>query len=156
MVHRTYYGLGPPDAAVGAVEGLKPYAAELLALQAECSPLEPDYMALSIALDGLQTAAYHFTRRRDFYHELRSDRPTYHGRDNRLRDRAEAIAAFQALTPYVDQLRKLQFQCRPFGRDYCALDIAKQILETAAFHFIREERFYGARSDSAGPTRPAL
>jgi hypothetical protein len=156
MVHRTYYGLGPPDAAVRAFEGLKPFAAELLALQSECPPREPDDMALSIALDGLQTAAYHFTRRRDFYHELRSDRPPHRPGNNRLRDRAEAIAAFQALTPYVDQLRKLQLECRPFGRDYCALDIAKQSLETAAFHFTREERFYGARSDSVGATRPAL
>ncbi|CAN7660087.1 hypothetical protein LJR225_005249 [Phenylobacterium sp. LjRoot225] len=155
MVHRTYYGLGPPDAAVCAFEGLKPYAAELLALQSECRPLGSDYMAVGVALDGLQTAAYHFTRRRDFYHELESGRPTYREGNDRLSDRAEAIATFRALTPHVEQLRKLQLQCRPFGRDYCALEIAKQSLETAAFHFTREERFYAARNDSAGPIRPA-
>lgn len=155
MVHRTYYGLGPPDAAVRAFEGLKPYAVELLALQSECPPLGPGYMALGVALDGLQTAAYHFTRRRDFYHELEATRPPYREGNNRLGDRTEAIAAFRALAPYVHQLSKLQFMCRPFGRDYCALDIAKQCLDTAAFHFTREERFYAARSDSAGPIRPA-
>jgi len=156
MVHRTYYGLGPPEAAVREFEALKPYVVELLALQAECPPFGPDYMALRIPLDGLETAAYHFTRRRNFYHQLEADRPKHRAGNSRLSDRCEAAAIFQALTPYADQLRKLQSRCRPYGRDYCALDIAKQSLETAAFHFTREEHFYGARGDSAGPTRPAM
>lgn len=156
MVHRTYYGLGPPEAAVREFDGLKPYVVQLLDLRSECPQLGPDHMAFGIALDGLQTAAYHFTRRRDFYHQLEAAEPRAPVGNHRLGDRAEVIAVFQALTPYADQLRKLQGRCRPFGRDYLALDIAKQSLESTAFHFTREANFYGARGDSAGPTRPAL
>lgn len=156
MVHRTYIGLGPPEAAVREFDGLKPYVVQLLALRSECAHLGPDHMAIGIALDGLQTAAYHFTRRRHFYHELEEDGPRTPAGNNRLSDRVEAIAAFQALTPYAGHLRRLQGRCRPFGRDYLALDIARQSLESAAFHFTREASFYGARGDSAGPTRPAL
>lgn len=157
MVHRTYCGLGTLDAALREFEALTPYAQELRGLQCECPPMGPDYMAMGIALDGLQTAAYHFTRRRHFYHATDElVRAGARAGNNRLADRREAVAAFQALTPYADRLRALQGRCRPFGRDYLALDIAKQSLETAAFHFTRVPHFYGARGDSAGPTRPAL
>jgi len=156
VVHRTYYGLGPPEAAIREFEALKPYVAGLLGLQAECLPRGPDHMAFGIALDGLQTAAYHFTRRRDFYFELTEERRQGGGGNGRLSDRAEAIIAFQALAPYASKLSNLQLRCRPFGRDYLALDIAKQSLDSAAFHFTREAHFYGARADSSGPTRPAL
>jgi hypothetical protein len=47
----------------------------------------------------------------------------------------------------------MQGRCRPFGRDYLALDIAKQTLESAAFHFTRVASFYGAWGDGAGATR---
>lgn len=155
MVHRTYYGLGSLDAAVREFDGLTPWAREMMGMRAECALMGPDYMAMGIALDGLQTAAYHFTRRRHFYHlvecEFASSRPG----NGRLADRSAAIAAFEALTPYVEQLRRLQSRCRPFGRDWAALDIAKQSLESAAFHFTREANFYGAKSDSAGPLRPS-
>jgi hypothetical protein len=155
MVHRTYYGLGTAEAAVGEFEGLAPYVSEMLALQRECPQLGPDYMAMGIALDGLQTAAYHFTRRRNFYHALEEAAARGGDGNNRLSDREEAVAAFEALTPYADHLRRLQGRCRPFGRDYYALDIAKQGLETAAFHFTRQAGFYGAKADSAGPIRRA-
>lgn len=155
MVHRTYIALGPPDAAVAEFDALRPWVLEMLGLRAECAPLGPDYMALGIALDGLRTAAYHFTRRRDFYFELEAPPGRACG-NGRLSDRAEAIAAFKALTPYSHRLRQMRTRCRPFGRDYLALDIAHQSLETAAFHFTREASFYGARADSSGPTRPPL
>ncbi|WP_372784833.1 hypothetical protein [Phenylobacterium sp.] len=117
--------------------------------------MKADYSAVGIALDGLQTAAYHFTRRRHFYHELESQRPPYRPGNNRLGDRQAAIAAFEALTPYANALGKMQGGCRPFGRDYLALTIAQQSLGTAAFHFTRVASFYGAKCDSAGPVRPA-
>ena len=154
MVHRTYYGLGNAEAAVREFDSLQPYVRDLLGLQAECPQLGPDDMAVGIALDALQTAAYHFTRRRYFYRELGEARAERSGANGRLADRAEAIAAFKALAPYNDRLRALQGRCRPFGRDYYALDIARQGLESAAFHFTREAAFYGAKSDSAGPIRP--
>lgn len=155
MAHRTYYGLGPADAAVREFDTLRPYVGQMLDLQRECVSMGPDYMAMAIALDGLQTAAYHFTRRPDFYHALQEAAPPPGGGgERRLADKAQAISAFQGLKPYADRLRQLQGQCRPFGHDYLALDIAKQSLETAAFHFTREHAFYGSKSDSAGPLGP--
>jgi hypothetical protein len=154
MVARTYYGLGPPDIAVAAFERLIPWVIELLAMQAECRPMGPDYMAVGVALDGLQTAAFHFTRRPDFYFQLVSGRPAYRAGNNRLADREAALAAFDALIPYADALGLMQRGCRPFGRDYMVLSIAQQSLDTAAFHFTRAPHFYGAKCDSARPVGP--
>ena len=84
MVARTYYGLGPPDIAAQAFDRLAPWVVELLAMQAECKPMGPDYMAMGVALDGVQTAAFHFTRRPHFYFQL--ERPTYRDGSNRLAD----------------------------------------------------------------------
>jgi hypothetical protein len=156
MVHLSYPGLGTPDMAVRDFDGLLPYVLRIRALQAKCFPQGPDDMALQIAVDGLETAAFHFTRRRLYYDATRVRRD--HGRNfyEGLGEPAEAIAALQDLAPYVACLRALQHKCRPFGRDYLALEIARQSLDTAAYHFTREASFYGARGDSAGPTRPAL
>ena len=154
MVHRTYAGL-PREMAIREFEALTPHVRRLLALQAEWAPFGPDHAAFGIALDGAETAAYHFTRRRHFYEALRREvRPAGPG-NGRLGDRDEAVAAFEGLTPYVHQLRRLQMRCRPYGRDYLALEIARQSLETAAYHFTRIAGFYGAASDAAGPLRPA-
>ena len=152
MVARTYYGLGPPDIAVNAFDRLTPWVVELLAMQSECRPMGPDYMAMGVALDGLQTAAFHFTRRPHFYFQL--ERPAYRKGNNRLGEREAALAAFDALTPYADALRLMKGGCRPFGRDYMAITIPLQCLETAAFHFTRVAHFYGAKADSAGPIGP--
>lgn len=156
MVARGYYGLGCHEAAVAAFDRLKPFVEELLSLQGECEPMTADYSAIGIALEGLQTAAYHFTHRRHFYRVQESERPPYRPGNNRLGDRQAAIAAFEALTPYANALGKIQGGCRPFGRDYLALTIARQSLGTAAFHFTRVAHLYGAKRDSAGPVRPAL
>jgi hypothetical protein len=153
MVSRTYLGLGSPDIAATVFEKLGPFARNLLALRHECVPMGADCMAIGIAMDGLQTAAYHFTRRRYFYPEFVEGIGQSEGLNGRLHDRAEALSAFNALAAYAHQLRLLQGRCRPFGRDYLALDIARQSLETAAFHFTGVECFYGAKGDSAGPTR---
>ena len=154
MVHRTYLGLGSPDAVVRAFDDLAPYVTGMMDMRDECAPLSPDYLAMAIALDGLETTAFHYTRRRNFYQALGEGRTPHPNGNGRLSDRREAIAAFEALGPYVDRLRAMQFKCRPYGRDYMAIDIAKECLGTAAFHFTREPHFYGARSDSAGPIRP--
>ncbi len=64
MVRQTYVGLSDP---VREFEALRPYAARLRALQRNCKPFGRDYHAIAIALDALETAAYHFTRRPHFY-----------------------------------------------------------------------------------------
>lgn len=54
----------------------------------------------------------------------------------------DAVREFERLRPYVDQLRRLQRQCKPFGRDYLAIAIALDGLETAAYHFTKRPHFY--------------
>jgi hypothetical protein len=156
VVRMTYVGLGGPEAAVREFEALTLYVRKLVALQQECKLLGLDYMALGIALDAVETAAYHFTRRRHFYHAIRGEAAARREGNRRLEGRAEAIAAFKALAPYHRALSAMQRHCRPFGRDYLALDIAKQGLETAAYHFTREAALYGLQGDGAGATRPVF
>jgi hypothetical protein len=153
MVARTYYGLGPLETAVAKFNSLSPYVVELLDLQAECEPMGVDYMAVGIALDGLETTAFHFTRRRTFYHQLEEQRPAYRPGNGRLKDPQAAATAFEALIPYAHALRLMQGGCRPFGRDYLAIAIAQESLDTTAFHFTRQAGFFGSKSDSAGPLR---
>lgn len=151
MVQRTYLGLGPPDRARVEFAALTPWVRDLKSLQQECPRLGPDWLALSIPLDSLQTAAYHFTRRPDFYADIAPDpAPTPHQDSSRapqqgnrrLADPDEALAAFTAFRPYVERLRALQQRCRPYGPDYAALDLARQGLFTAAFHFTRNPHLY--------------
>ena len=152
MVARTYYGIGPAETAVARFNDLRPYVVEILSLRSECEPMGSDFMAMSIALDGLDTAAFHFTRRRDFYHQVEA--PPYQAGNGRLRDREAAKEAFSTLMPYANALRHMQFGCRPFGRDYMALDVAKQSLDTTVYHFTGDARFFASKSDSSGPLRP--
>ena len=56
----------------------------------------------------------------------------------------DPVNAFEALTPYVDQLRALQMRCKPFGADYLALAIALDGVQTAAYHFTGRPHFYAA------------
>lgn len=151
MVARTYYGLGPREVAVARFDSLAPFVVELLGLQAECPPMGMDYMAVGISLDGLETAAFHFTRRRNVYHRLQEQRPPYRDGNGRLGDAQAAIAAFEPLAPCAQALRLMQGGCRPFGADYLAIAIALESLDTTAFHFTREACLFGAKSDSAGP-----
>ncbi|RAK52739.1 hypothetical protein [Phenylobacterium deserti] len=157
MVQRNYLGLGQPGDALRHFEALIPHAEQLMRLRAECPRLGPDHMALGIALDGLDTAAFHFTRRRRFFEvDVRMETQPSATSNHRLGDRTEAIAAFEGLRPYWAALRALKDRCRPFGRDYLALQIATQTLETAAYHFTRIERFYalgdrGDRLPGSGP-----
>ncbi|MGH6908571.1 MAG: hypothetical protein ACREE0_22960 [Phenylobacterium sp.] len=156
MVRMTYVGLGAVDAAVREFELLTPHVRDLLALQRECKPLSADHAALGIALDAVETAAFHFTRRRYFYHAVREDEGGRGGGNGRLGDRMEALKAFKALAAYHGALGAMQRRCRPFGRDYLAIEIAKQGLDTAAYHFTREESLYGAKGDGGGATRPVF
>jgi hypothetical protein len=156
LARQTYVGLGPIESAVQEFNALAPYVLAMLDMRDECVPQGADWAAMGIAFDGLESTAYHFTRRRNFYHPLSDGRLQRAGGNGRLTDRQEAIAAFKGLRPYAARLMALQSKCRPFGRDYLALEIAKKSLETAAFHFTRIERFYGAQGDSAGPVRPAF
>jgi hypothetical protein len=64
MVHQIYVGVPDP---VRAFEALQPYAAALRTMQRRCKPFDRDYLALAIAIDALETAAFHFTRRPHFY-----------------------------------------------------------------------------------------
>lgn len=148
MMHRTYQGLGSLDAAVREFEALRSHVRMLWGMQGVVGYFTADGSALDIALDALLTAAFHFTRRPHFYgpRDPVDDAPD-------LRDRACAPTAFDALRPYPLQLRALQGRCRPFGRDWQALNIPLQSLDTTAFHFTGLAHFYGARGDSAGPVR---
>lgn len=148
MVHRTYAGLGAPDAAARDFEALRPYVRALWGLQAAVGDFTRDGSALDIVLDSLQTAAFHFTRRPYFYGPRD---PLPDAVD--LRERVAVTRAFNAFRPYALSLRTMQGRCRPFGRDWQALNVALQGLETAALHFTGLSDFYGARADSAGPTR---
>lgn len=150
MVHRTYAGLGPPEAAARAFEALRPHMRWLWGLQAAVGYFSADGSALDVAVDALHTTAFHFTRQPQVF-GLRD--PDLAAPD--LTDRDLAPLAFEALRPYARQLRNLQARCRPFGRDWQALNIALQGLETAAFHFTGNADFYGSRGDSAGPVRQA-
>ena len=64
MVRVTYIGLIEP---VRAFEDLRPYFDRLVEMKGRCKPFGRDYYALSIPIDALNTAAYHFTRRPHFY-----------------------------------------------------------------------------------------
>jgi len=156
MARVGYLGLGGAEAAVREFELLTPYVRELAAMQRECTPLSADYAALGIALDAVETAAYHFTRRRHFYHAVRGYTAEPREGNSRLSDRVEALAAFKALAAYHGALGAMQRQCRPFRSDYLAIEIAKQGLDTAAYHFTREASFYGLQGDGAGATRPVF
>ncbi|WP_068875985.1 MULTISPECIES: hypothetical protein [unclassified Phenylobacterium] len=149
MVHRTFAGLGAPDAAARDFEALRPYVQAIWGLQAAVGYFSRDGSALDITLSSLQTAAFHFTRRRDFYGPRE---PLGDAAD--LREREAVTSVFEALRPYARALRQLQSRCRPFGRDWQALNVAVQGLETTAFHFTGVAHFYGSRGDSAGPVRP--
>jgi hypothetical protein len=154
MVHRAYSGLGPPDAAVRAFEGLRPHVEALCQLRAECGEDLRDRYVFDIALEALDTTAYHFTRRQFFFERVRyahRDTPPTNGR---LRDREEAERAMEDLRPYSRALGNLQYQCRPFGRDYLALEIAKNGLDTVAYHFTRIPSFFGLHGDASGSRRP--
>jgi hypothetical protein len=151
MVRVTYTGLGGREAAIDAFDDLRRYVLIIRAMQAKCWPLGPDDMALEIAVDGLETAAFHFTRRPLYYDMTRVARE--HGRNyyEGLGDRQACVEAFAALDPYVNQLGALQRRCRPFGRDYLALEIPRQCIGTTAYHFTKMKSFFGAKADSAGP-----
>ena len=151
MVRMTYPGLGDSRATVGTFDALTPHVLMIRALQQKCWPLGPDDMALQIAVDGLESAAYHFTRRPLYFAATRVQRQ--HGQNfyPGLGDRYAATAAFEGLAPYATSLGALQRHCRPFGRDYLALDIPRQCLGSSAYHFTRIAAFYGAKADSAGP-----
>jgi hypothetical protein len=56
----------------------------------------------------------------------------------------DKVRAFEALRPLVMELQKLQLQCKPFGRDYHAIAISLEALESTAYHFTRRPHFYGA------------
>ena len=66
----------------------------------------------------------------------------------------DAIGRFEALRPYVEQLRGMQRGCRPFGRDYHAIALAIEAIETTAYHFTRRPHFYGGDRPSASPSAP--
>ena len=148
MVHRTYQGLGSLEAAVRDFEALRPHVKLLWGMQQAVGYFTAEGSALDVALDALLTAAFHFTRRPHFYGacDPLPDAPD-------LRDRREAPTALDRLRPYALELRTLQGRCRPFGRDWQALNIPLQSLETTAFHFTGVPHFYGSRGDSAGPVR---
>ncbi|ODT86695.1 hypothetical protein [Phenylobacterium sp. SCN 70-31] len=152
MVHRTYAGLGSPDLAIPAFNKLTPWAKRLLELQGQFDRFTAGWLAFGIAIEALETTAYHFTRRPRFYERLSEEMTPAPG-TSLLGQPAEVIKTFIGLTPYHDALISMLQQCRPMGRDYMAILIAKDGLDSAAYHFTREDRFFAPRSDSTGPIR---
>jgi hypothetical protein len=142
MTRVTYNGLGTPEAAVRDFDGFKPYVTALRAMQLECVPDGPDFLALDIPIDGLETTAFHFTRRPHYYDQLRLPIDRRRADHPGLGHNA-AVAAFLELEPYLNRLGALRSKCRPFGRDYQALSIATASLKTAAYHFTRDPHLYG-------------
>lgn len=149
MVRQTYVGILPSH-AVAAFDALLPHVLLIRAMQKRCAPMGADDCAPEIAVASLETSAYHFTRRVRFYEPTRPRRSFGQNYFEGLGDRPEAGRAFLKLRPYWAELTRLQQQCAPFGRDYLAVDIAKQGVETAAYHFTQVEHFYGDKGDSAG------
>ena len=68
MVQRGYTGLGSQREAVRLFDELSTHVAAILAMQAGFPWGSAEHMAFGIALDGLETAAHHFTRRRRSAH----------------------------------------------------------------------------------------
>jgi len=64
MVRMTYVGVANPEKAF---EDLRPFVSRLRNMQRQCKPFGRDYHAIAIAIDGLESCAYHFTRRPHFY-----------------------------------------------------------------------------------------
>lgn|GEM_PF-7082807 len=62
---------------------------------------------------------------------------------------------FEGLAPAIAQLRGLQRHCQPFRADYHAIQIAIAGITEAAEAVTGQPAFYGARSDTVGPVRPA-
>jgi hypothetical protein len=58
---------------------------------------------------------------------------------------ADPQRAFDELRPLVKKLGEMRIKCRPFGRDYHALSVALDALETTAFHFTRNPNFFNER-----------
>ncbi len=104
VVHRPRGGLGDRAACVRIFNELRPYAEQLASWRADFSITSPDGMAIAIAWDGLQTTAFHFTRRRYFYADVAEAQANRSGSNKFLGDRAEAIAAFEDLSPFVMML----------------------------------------------------
>jgi hypothetical protein len=141
MVRVAYPGLGTPLAAVSDFEGFKPYVTALRTMQQDCRPDGGDFLALDIPVHGLETAAFHFTRRPYFYDALRLPIDRYRTDHIGLGPNA-AVAAFRDLEPYWRRVRDLQLKCRPFGRDYQALGIISETMTTAAYHFTGDPHFF--------------
>jgi hypothetical protein len=64
MVRRNYPGMTDP---VATLEELKPLVNQLINMRSRCKPFGRDYHAVCIALEAIDTMAYHFTRRPHFY-----------------------------------------------------------------------------------------
>lgn len=153
MAQQSYSSWKHLEIAVAAFEGLIPHVEMLRALQMECGDDLPDRNAFGIALDGLDTAAFCFTKRPHFYHQLDSKYPWPRTPSNgRLKELSEAIATFDALEPYRQALMRSSGQCQPFGRHYLAIQIPLHGLVTACYHFTRMPDFYSC-GDAAGPAR---
>ena len=60
---------------------------------------------------------------------------------------SDPVRAFEELTPLVQQLRALQYTCKPFGKDYHAIAVALQAIDTTAYHFTRQPHFYAAKGE---------
>lgn len=115
----------------------------------------PDDMALGIALDALQTAGYYFTGRRHFYREFGEPRGDRSGGKRPAADREAAIAAFKALAPYSERLRRLQGRCPAIRAGLYGARHRPAGLERAAFHCTRVAGVCGLKATAPAPRGPS-
>jgi hypothetical protein len=64
LVQVRYLGIANP---VEAFAQLRPFRAQIIAMQTKLRPFATDYLILDALKKALDTAAYHFTREPDFY-----------------------------------------------------------------------------------------
>lgn len=70
-----------------------------------------------------------------------------------LGDKEAAVRAFDELRPLVAHLAAMKLKCKPFGRDYHAICVSLDALDTTAYHFIRRPHFYGGCDDAVSQSR---
>jgi hypothetical protein len=58
-------------------------------------------------------------------------------------------AEFEKMKPAFDEASRLMSTLRPFSSDYLILHAVTEAMRTAAFHFLRDPYFFGAKPHSS-------
>ena len=71
----------------------------------------------------------------------------------RYSDPGNPTAEFEAMRPAFQEAIKLMTRLKPFGPDYLVLHAVTSALQTAAFHFLGDPAFFGAKTPRASGER---